>query len=294
MITAYNYFRRLRELKNNPGNSISLKAELYEIFHELPLESRSVIEKIVEDQMVDDSETAQIREYIYRKGDPNGYDIRLLFEIHDHVCENTNSPLWNALFLNETGKYFSAGLTATRKLPLAKAAMLFDLIKNTVKRVGMMSEIELVLIKTLIENTGDKIFVNESESQFLSDLFDEIVRDSTLDFNEVDILKVMIYQDKPPMKEDLDLLFEINTAIYGKPRNDLWQDLFVESLSLYMMINTPQIDKVKAFWLETKLERTIQKHQSLTFEEIELLRTLKNQSPAFPHGLDVFWLKYCQ
>jgi len=294
MITAYNYFRRLRELKNNPGNQISLKENFHEIFHELPLESRSLIEKIVEDKIVDDAETAQIRKYIYRNGDPNGYDIRLLFEIHDHVCENTNSPLWNELFLNETGKYFSAGLTATRKLPLVKAAMLFDLVKNTLKGVGMMSDIELVLIKTLIETTGDKIFENKSESQFISDLFDEIVKDRKLDEYEVGILKEMIYQDNPPLKEDLDLLFEINTAIYGKPRNDVWQELFVASLSLYVLINAPPIDKVKALWLETKLESTVERHHSLTFEEIELLRTLKNQSHTFPHGLDVFWVKYCQ
>ena len=235
MISAQNYFRRLLILKNHPEQMPAIKEELYELLHELPAESQKMIEKIVEDKKVDAADAEEIKKFIYREKQPGGYEIRLLFDIHDHTYGQENDPSWEALFLDETTRYFSANAGEKIKLPLAKAAMLFDQVKTTIKNVGMMSEVELILIKNLIEITGDLIFMNKSDSNFLLALYEEILKDSTIDFNEIEILREMVCQDIPPILEDLELLFEINLAIMNKPRDDMWRVLFIESVSSYMI-----------------------------------------------------------
>ncbi|MEI6888150.1 MAG: hypothetical protein ACOYM0_00895 [Bacteroidales bacterium] len=272
----------------------AIKEELYELLHELPAESQKMIEKIVEDKKVDAADAEEIKKFIYREKQPGGYEIRLLFDIHDHTYGQENDPSWEALFLDETTRYFSANAGEKIKLPLAKAAMLFDQVKTTIKNVGMMSEVELILIKNLIEITGDLIFMNKSDSNFLLALYEEILKDSTIDFNEIEILREMVCQDIPPILEDLELLFEINLAIMNKPRDDMWRVLFIESVSSYMINKPSEIDIKKAHWLEAKLEGTIEKVQCLTPDEIALLCALKDQTQDFPVGLDFYLTKYSQ
>ena len=126
MISAQNYFRRLLILKNHPEQMPAIKEELYELLHELPAESQKMIEKIVEDKKVDAADAEEIKKFIYREKQPGGYEIRLLFDIHDHTYGQGNDPSWEALFLDETTRYFSANAGEKIKLPLSKAAMLFD------------------------------------------------------------------------------------------------------------------------------------------------------------------------
>ncbi len=294
MISAYNYFRRLRELKNHPEEMPSIKQELYEIFHELPVGSKRLVEKIIDDSTVDETETGQIKEFMYREGRPGGYEVRLLFEIHDHVYGHINDPSWEKLFLDETTKFFTESSNIKKKLPLAKAAMLYDQVKKSIHRIGMVSEIELALLKNLIDITGDLISMKGTNKQFLTALFEEILQDEKIDFKEVELLKEMVCQNKPPLEEDIDLLFDINAAIVGKPRDDLWQVLFVESVVLYMMNQPFEIDRAKMNWLEQKLQKTMEKHQRLTPEEVELLGNLKGQVDKFPPVLHNFWVQYCR
>jgi len=292
MISAYNYFRRLRELKNHPEEMPSIKQELYEIFHELPVGSKRLIESIVDDATVDEAETVRIKDFIYREGRPGGYEIRLLFEIHDHVYGHINDPSWEKLFLCETTKFFTESSSIKKKLPLAKAAMLYDQVKKSIQRIGMVSEVEMALLKNLIDITGDLISMKGANKQFLTALFEEILQDEKIDFKEVELLKEMIFQNKPPLEEDIDLLFDIHSAIVGKPRDELWQVLFVESVVLFMNNQPYEIDKTKMNWLGQKLQKTMERHQQLTTEEIELLGALKGQVGEFPPVLHNFWIQY--
>ncbi|MCK9423327.1 MAG: hypothetical protein M0Q38_12085 [Bacteroidales bacterium] len=281
-------------MKNHPEEIPSVKQELYEIFHELPVGSKNLIETIIEDEKVDAAETDQIKGFIYREGHPGGYEIRLLFEIHDHVYGHNNDPSWEKFFLDETTEYFTENSNVKRKLPFAKAAMLYDQIKKTIKRIGMVSEVEMALLKKIIEITGDLIYMNGTDKRFLSGLFEEVLRDEKIDFNEVEMLKEMICQNSPPLEEDIDLLFDINLAIIDKPRDDFWQVLFVESVLLYMINKPSEINNKKTDWLERKFHRTTEKHQRLTPEEIELINALKQQTNEFPPVLNAYWTEYCQ
>lgn len=288
MINAYNFFKKLSELKDKGEVDTSIMQELNEIFHELPSDLRNLIQSVVEDGRVDSRETRQIREYIYRNSQPGGYEIRLLFEIHDRVFGKENDAEWDKLFLDETEKYFQAGADESRKLPLAKAALLLYQIKNTINRIGIMSDVEIKLIKNLIRLTGDATFMKTSDSHFLSELYDKILRDSQIDLHEVEILQEMVFQDNPPMKEDMDLLFDINRAIKDKQKHEKWQELFVQAVSTYMTNNTQDIDYNKITWLEGKLQVTVEKHKGLTAEEMVMLLTLKKQVEFYPPELDRF------
>ncbi|MEI7980087.1 MAG: hypothetical protein WCI71_00445 [Bacteroidota bacterium] len=281
-------------MKRHPEEMPSVKQELYEIFHELPVGSKKLIEKIIEDEKVDANETDQIKKFIYREGQPGGYEIRLLFEIHDHVYGQINDPSWEIFFLDETTKYFTENFMAKRKLPFSKAAMLYDQIKKTIKRTGMVSEVEMALLKNLIEITGDLIYMNGNDKRFLSGLFEEILRDERIDFSEVEMLKEMIYQNIPPLQEDIDLLFDINLSIIDKARDDFWQVLFIESISQFMINKPSEIDNQKVGWLENKFLRTVEKHQRLSPEEVGLITALKEQAEEFPPGLHIYWAQYCQ
>lgn len=294
MISAHNYFRRLRELKNQPHGIVSHREDLSEVFRELPVSSKNMIGKIIEDGKVDAQEVLELKQFIYRHDDPMGYDIRLLFEIHDHVYGNENDPAWDTFFLEETVKYFSKDSGEKKKLRLVKAALLFDQIKNSVNKLGMMSEVEVLLMKNLIEYTGDLIFMNKSDQNFLSSLFDEILQDSKIDIHEVEILKNMIFQDNPPIAEDLDLLFTINLATIDKPKHEMWQALFIEAISSYLKDASSNFDRMKIHWLEMKFDHTIDKYKCLTTEEKLLLTSLREQTTDFPPGLDYYYVKYCQ
>ncbi|MEI6900905.1 MAG: hypothetical protein WCL00_13585 [Bacteroidota bacterium] len=157
-----------------------MKRELYEIFRELPAGSAKLIETIIEDEKVDASETVQIKQFISRDGQPGSSEIRLLFEIHDHVYGQKNDPRWEKLFLEETTNYFTENSNLKRKLPLAKASMLYDQIKKSIKKIGMVSEIELVLLKNLIEKIGDLISMNGTGKRFLAELFEEVLQDEII------------------------------------------------------------------------------------------------------------------
>jgi len=293
MVSVHNYFRRLRNLKAQSGGMLSIQQELSEIFRELPVSSTTLVEKIIEDERVDTAEIKQIRTFIYQNGKPGSDEIRLLFEIHDHVYGNKNDPSWGPFFLDETTRYFTENSNEKRKLSFVKASMLCDQIKKTITRIGLVSEMEMALLKNLIERVGDLNSIH-GPKLFLSELFNEVLQDEKIDFNEVSLLKDMISQNTPPLEEDIELLFDINLAITDKPKDEYWKELFVESISFYLIHQSFETSHRSITWLENKLHRTIEKQQRLTPEEVQLMCTLKNSAREFPPDLNLYWMKYCQ
>jgi hypothetical protein len=152
---------------------------------------------------------------------------------------------------------------------------------------------EMALLKNLIERVGDLNSIH-GPKLFLSELFNEVLQDEKIDFNEVSLLKEMISQNTPPLEEDVELLFDINLAITDKPKDEYWKELFVESISFYLIHQSFETSHSSITWLENKLHRTIEKQQHLTPEEVQLMCTLKNSAGEFPPDLNLYWMKYCQ
>jgi hypothetical protein len=294
MITAYNYFRKLTELKNKGHVPPGFIAELDEIFQELPPELRQMMASVVSDGKVNRTEIVQLSDYIRRKGKPGGFEIRLLFEIHDHVYGNANAAEWENFFFEETSKFFLDGIKERKSLPLSKAALLLYQIKNSINRLGIMSEVEIKLIKELISFTGDNTFMRSTDSHFLAAFYDKILQDSQIDVHEVEMLQEMVFQDKPPKKEDMDLLFDINRALRVRTKHQKWSELFIEAIILFLLNEGKLIDYSKVGWLEGKLQTSETRFGTITIEEIHVVRTLRDKAGFLPPELETYFMKYCQ
>jgi len=286
MISAYNYFRKLSELKERGIHQTPIMEDLQEIFHELPEEMKAVLNRVVNDNRVDAKEVTLLKRQIYRNGEPGGYDIRLLFEIHDHVLRHQNDSSWEKLFMEETLKYFSSDFREKKKIPIVKAALLMFQIKNSIAKNGIISDVETRLVKELIKLTGTHTFSKSSDLRFLSELYENILRDSRIDLHEVELLREMILQHQPPLREDLELMMEINHGLKRKPKHEKWQELFLESLWMYLLTDPDKIDYEKIPWFENRLTRSIEVDGELTTEERILLLRLRQEVTNFPPSLE--------
>jgi hypothetical protein len=284
MISLHGYFRKLRTrpAAAEPAKEQPLHDGCDELFSGLPPGSKELVDRILADRKIDAGEAVRLRELIFWNGKPGAEEIRLLFEIHDHVYGNSNDPTWEKLFLTETLAFFTAEREVRQKLSLTKAYILYDQVKKSMARTGWISEPEMALLKEVTAMTGGLNAMNFPGKQILPELFRDILQDERIDPDEIRMLRGMILQNTPPLDEDIEMLYEVNLTISDKPRDQFWEHFFAESVGLYVVPEPPAVSKNKLAWLEERLRRTEEKHRMLTPAEQELIGSLKERIGEVP------------
>lgn len=119
----------------------------------------------------------------------------------------------------------------------------------------------------------------------LEQLKKELLADGIIDAAEVQELKEILYADGIIDAEEAEFLFELNDAVSGNQNHPSWTDLFVDSISNFLLEDekTPgEIDVEEARWLLDKIKGD----GIIDDTEKRLLLNLKSKAKSFPENLE--------
>lgn len=288
MKSLHQYFRRLRTAQLPGVHDSTIPAISSEAFDSLPLLSKTMIEKIIADKRIEEDEVRLLKNILDPGVSPENSSIRLLFDIHDHVYGQPNDPAWNDFFLETALRFFTDEANDGGKLPLTKAYILYDQIKKSMDRTGLVSEEEMALLRKLSAMTGGISALNNPVNWDLQDLLREVLKDGTIDAKDIRMIRELIHENHPPEKEDIDLLYAVHLTLAEKTKDRQWEPFFVESVTAYVIGNPDDSPATRFGWLENKLKSTTEQYNALTPEELALIVTLQQQVTTLPPAIYQF------
>jgi uncharacterized membrane protein YebE (DUF533 family) len=113
----------------------------------------------------------------------------------------------------------------------------------------------------------------------------EILEDGVIDAQEVKEIEGIINEDGKIDKAEADFMFELNDAVSGKNNHSSWQDLFVKTLSSFVLdddASNGEIDENETEYLVNQIHGD----GKIDSTEKALLENLKSKLGSLPESLE--------
>ena len=118
----------------------------------------------------------------------------------------------------------------------------------------------------------------------LDELKKDLLSDGIIDLEEVETIKHIIYEDGKIDREEANFLFELNDAVTGKDNAPEWKELFIDSITAYVLEDEKSpdvIDEDEADYLYEQINGDGQ----IDDTERALLENIKAKAKNFPEKL---------
>ena len=143
--------------------------------------------------------------------------------------------------------------------------------------------------KTLEELAAEQITLGQVDGERLNAMSALILRNGTLDDQEVSILRKMILSTCTAANEQIgrvnvEFIFTLNEASAVKRNEDIWKAFFIEVIAMHVFndeLSPNAIDEEEALWLIDMLERD----GKYDANEIALLEHLHAHAHDMPMGI---------